>query len=77
MDTILGFFDSAPAWVTALLALVVAAKGVVALTPTPADDKIVGKLYKVLEMIALVVGKAKDKPVQPLGGGQTQPPENP
>lgn len=77
METVLSFFETIPAWITALLAVVVAAKGVVALTPTPADDKIVGKLYKILEMVALVVGKTKDKPVQPLGGGGDQPPKNP
>jgi hypothetical protein len=38
-----------------------------ALTPTPKDDKIIakfipiGKLYKVIDWLALNVGKAKDK----------------
>ncbi len=34
---------------------------VVSLTPTPKDDKIWAKLYKYLEILALAVGKAKDK----------------
>lgn len=43
------------------LAIHAAASVIVALTPTPADDKIVGKIYKVIETIALVVGKAKQR----------------
>lgn len=38
------------------------ASAIVALTPTPKDDEIVGKVYKVIEKVALVVGKAKDDP---------------
>ena len=61
MDAILGFFEGAPAWITALLSLMVAAKAIVALTPTPKDDEMVGKLYKVLEFISLTIGKAKQE----------------
>jgi len=34
---------------------------IVALTPTPADDKVWAKVYKYLEVFALAIGKAKDK----------------
>ena len=34
---------------------------IVALTPTQADDKIGAKVYKYLEVLALAIGKAKDK----------------
>ena len=34
---------------------------IVALTPTPADDKLWAKVYKWLEVLALAIGKAKDK----------------
>ena len=34
---------------------------IVALTPTPADDKLWAKVYKYLEVLALAIGKAKDK----------------
>ena len=34
---------------------------IVALTPTPADDKIWAKVYKYLEVLAQVIGKAKNK----------------
>jgi hypothetical protein len=43
------------------LAIHAAASVICALTPTPADDKFVGKVYKVIETIALVVGKAKQR----------------
>lgn len=34
---------------------------VAALTPTPKDDVWIGKLYKLIDLLALNVGKAKDK----------------
>lgn len=45
----------------AVSAIVAAASAVAALTPTPKDDSIVAKAYKVLDWVALNVGKAKDK----------------
>jgi len=41
--------------------LVMGASLVAALTPTPIDDGLVRKAYKVLDWFALNVGKAKDK----------------
>ena len=41
--------------------LVAGASLIAALTPTPSDDKIVGKLYKILDWFALNIGKAKEK----------------
>ena len=35
------------------------ASAITAMTPTPEDDKWVAKIYKLVEMVALVVGKAK------------------
>ena len=46
-------------YINALTALVTACSAINSLTPTPKDDKMVGKLYKFLEMFALVIGKAK------------------
>jgi len=43
------------------LAIHAAASAICALTPTPADDKIVGKAYKVIEMLGLVIGRAKQR----------------
>lgn len=49
--------------VAGLLAAHALAVFVVNLTPTPADDRIVGKVYKFIEYIAGVIsGKAKEFP---------------
>tara|TARA_R100000808_G_C2155447_1_gene168004 strand:- start:22303 stop:22491 length:189 start_codon:yes stop_codon:yes gene_type:complete len=40
--------------------IVTVASAIAALTPTPKDDTIVGKLYKVVDFLAINVGKAKD-----------------
>jgi hypothetical protein len=45
----------------AVSAVVAAASAVAALTPTPKDDSVVAKVYKVVDWLALNVGKAKDK----------------
>jgi hypothetical protein len=42
-------------------AVVAAASAIAALTPTPKDNNWVGKLYKIVDWLALNVGKAKDK----------------
>jgi hypothetical protein len=34
---------------------------IISLTPTPQDDKVWAKVYKYLEVLALAIGKAKDK----------------
>ena len=41
--------------------IVMAASLITALTPAPADDAIVGKLYRIIEWCALVIGRAKEK----------------
>ena len=46
-------------WVQLLTAIVTIASIITAVTPTPNDDGIVGKVYKVIEALGLVVGKAK------------------
>ena len=45
----------------AVSAIVAAASAIAALTPTPKDDAVAAKAYKVLDWLALNVGKAKDK----------------
>ena len=42
-------------------AIIAACSVVAAVTPTPKDDSLVGKGYKVLDIIALNIGKAKEK----------------
>lgn len=44
------------------LSIVGAASAIAAVTPTPRDDGAIGRLYKVLELLALNVGRAKDTP---------------
>ena len=44
-----------------LTSVVAIASAVAAMTPTPKDDGIVKKLYKIVDLLALNVGKAKDK----------------
>ena len=34
---------------------------IAAMTPTPKDDIWIGKLYKVIDLLALNIGKAKNK----------------
>ena len=45
-----------------LTGAVTVASAIAALTPTPKDDNVVGKVYKVVDWLALNVGKAKHKP---------------
>ena len=45
-----------------LTGVVTVASAIAALTPTPKDDGIVGKAYKIVDWLALNVGKAKNKP---------------
>ena len=54
MELLLNIFNIA----TAAVAL---ASAITAMTPTPKDDAMVAKAYKVLEYFALVVGKAKQQ----------------
>ena len=42
--------------------IVTVASAIAALTPTPKDDKWIGKLYKIIDVFALNIGKAKNKP---------------
>ena len=48
--------------VAILTGAVTVASAIAALTPTPKDDNVVGKVYKVVDWLALNVGKAKNKP---------------
>jgi len=41
-------------------AVVTLASLIASLTPTPKDDTAVGKLYKLIDLFALNIGKAKD-----------------
>ena len=57
----LEFFEYIIRWVQVIPWLVMFASLVAALTPTPKDDTLLKKFYKVIDWVALNVGKAKDK----------------
>ena len=57
----LEFFEYIIRWVQVIPWLVMFASLVAALTPPPKDDTLIRKFYKVLDWVALNVGKAKDK----------------
>lgn len=52
--------DNADGLVMALMATHAAASAITALTPTPRDDAWVAGVYRWIERIALVVGRAKE-----------------
>ena len=58
IDYILDNKDGLFAVVTTVVAV---ASAIAALTPTPKDNTIVGKAYKIIDWLALNVFKAKDK----------------
>ena len=41
--------------------VVTAASAVTAMTATPKDDRILGKIYRLLDILALNIGRAKDR----------------
>jgi hypothetical protein len=47
-------------WLGIITGVVCAASMICALTPTPKDDAIIGKFYKLIEICALNIFKAKD-----------------
>ncbi|MEL6793165.1 MAG: hypothetical protein AAFP78_06910 [Pseudomonadota bacterium] len=65
----------AVAWVPRILetafALIAAASAVAALTPTPRDDEWIASAYRLVDMLALNIGYAKQTPPKP--GGRFTP----
>ena len=54
INILIAIFKIAP-WVISGASLICA------LTPTPKDDEIIGKIYKLIDWCAINVGKAKEK----------------
>jgi hypothetical protein len=57
----LSFIQTINEWIAVIPSIVMGASLICALTPTPKDDAIVGKIYRILDWCALNVGKAKEK----------------
>ena len=62
MNFITYILDNKEELIKLAASVVALASLVAALTPTPADDTFVGKAYRIVDWLALNVGKAKDKP---------------
>jgi len=60
MKLILWFSSHSDQIIGALTAIISGASALAALTPTPKDDTFLGKAYKIIDWLALNVGKAKD-----------------
>jgi hypothetical protein len=60
MNTIIELLLASP-WVNVITATVTLASAITALTPTPKAGSSISKIYKVIEIIAINIGKAKDK----------------
>lgn len=55
----LEFIELLNRWIALVPSIIAGASIICALTPTPKDDQIIGKLYKIIEWCAFNVGKAK------------------
>jgi hypothetical protein len=60
MDTIIQTLLSNP-WFNVATAIVALASAIAAATPTPKEGSIVAKIYKVIDFLAMNIGKAKQK----------------
>ena len=60
METLMTIFNIMPDWLAALTAVVTAANGITALTPSKADNKAVAATLKVLNVLSMNIGKNKN-----------------
>jgi len=61
MEVLFVVWSQAPQIVSALFAVHAAALAIVNLTPTPKDDEVVAKFYKVIEFAAGILTKTAKK----------------
>ena len=54
LDTIMKIVGLVP-WVISICSMIAA------LTPTPVDDNLIGKAYKIIDWFAINIGRAKEK----------------
>ena len=60
MDILNWIITNAGTLIGVASSIVAAASAIAALTPTPKDDTWVAKIYKIVDWLALNVGKAKE-----------------
>jgi hypothetical protein len=48
-------------WFSVITAVVTLASAIAALTPTPREGTVFAKIYKVIDILAINIGKAKNK----------------
>tara|TARA_R110000824_G_scaffold59839_1_gene160368 strand:- start:689 stop:889 length:201 start_codon:yes stop_codon:yes gene_type:complete len=60
IETVMGFFAAAPAWLAAISLIVAGLSAVTALTPSTSDDAIVQKILNILNFLSLNIGKNKN-----------------
>jgi len=61
-------FSAVPKVLEAAFALIAAASVFTASTKTPRDDEVLGSIYRIVEILALNVGRAKEPAPNRLGG---------
>ena len=61
MSVLAWVVDNIGAIIDIATAIVTAASGVAALTPTPKDDPLAKAAYSIIDTLALNIGNAKDK----------------
>lgn len=60
--SIVALLDAVPHWLTAITGVVTAASAVASLTPTPKDDRVLARITRLLDVLALNIGHARRKP---------------
>ena len=60
METLIQLVQNQP-WYNILAATVALASAIAAVTPTPKAGTVLAKVYGIIDLLALIIGKAKDK----------------
>jgi hypothetical protein len=60
METLIQLVQNQP-WYNILAATVALASAIAAVTPTPKAGTVLAKVYGIIDLLALNIGKAKDK----------------
>jgi len=60
MGMISGFIDQWPNWISGIAGLISACAVLAAMTPSKSDDRIIGWLLRIINVVAINVGKARN-----------------